>query len=348
MKPLESSKRKQPVRVSGDTRSVALWGGGAMLFAIVGSASVFLAPQFPLHSRQIDSGPLPPPGEVRTTASVTSRTAGGIEVYPSEGGTEGAQARRIMQAELDTLRREVAELRRITSVLNERNRMLAERTVGPENANSVQAAQAASGFQQDVDAAVDARAGSATAVETLPAPNVRKAPDKTVPASTAAAPDKEVADLIGAALPDNLRQPVRIVALPGSEPPGSTASIPASAGQDTHPTPALPSLAVTQAAGHIAPGSAERIQRTDFAVDLGSYASQADAEAAWSKLRSARKDLPEQLQSHILAAETGDGVTLYAGPYPNAADAAMTCVHISDEGIRCRPVPFPQVRALEP
>lgn len=348
MKPLESSKRKQPVRVSGDTRSVALWGGGAMLFAIVGSASVFLAPQFPLHSRQIDSGPLPPPGEVRTTASVTSRTAGGIEVYPSEGGTEGAQARRMMQAELDTLRREVAELRRITSVLNERNRMLAERTVGPENANSVQAAQAASGFQQDVDAAVDARAGSATAVETLPAPNVRKAPDKTVPASTAAAPDKKVADLIGAALPDNLRQPVRIVALPGSEPPGSTASIPAPAGQDAHPTPALPSLAVTQAAGHIAPGSAERIQRTDFAVDLGSYASQADAEAAWSKLRSARKDLPEQLQSHILAAEPGGGVTLYAGPYPNAADAAMTCVHISDEGIRCRPVPFPQVRALEP
>lgn len=348
MKPLESSKRTQPVRVSGDTRSVALWGGGAMLFAIVGSASIFLAPEFPLHGRQPDSDPLPPPGEVRTTASVSTRKAGGIEVYPSEGGTEGAQARRMMQAELETLRREVAELRRITSVLNERNRMLAERAVPPGDANSGQSAEVANGFQQDVDAAVDARAGSATTVETLPAPTVRKAPDTLVPASTAAAPDKEVADLIGAALPENLRQPVRIVALPGGDAPGSTASIPAPSEQDAHPTPALPSLAMTQAAGHIAPGSAERIQRTDFAVDLGSYASQADAEAAWSKLRSARKDLPDQLQSHILAAETGDGVTLYAGPYPNAADAAMTCVHISDEGIRCRPVPFPQVRAVEP
>lgn len=348
MKPLESSKRKQPVRVSGDTRSVALWGGGAMLFAIVGSASIFLGPEFSLHGRQTDSGPLPPPGEVRTTASVSTRKPGGIEVYPSDGGTEGAQARRMMQAELETLRREVAELRRITSVLNERNRMIAERAVPPGEANSSQANKSASGFQQDVDAAVDARAGSATTVETLPAPTIRKAPDTRVPASTAAAPDREVADLIGAALPENLRQPVRIVALPGGDAPGSTASIPAAADQEAQPVSTLPSLGVTQPAGHIAPDSAERIQRTDFAVELGSYASQADAEAAWSKLRSARKDLPDQLQSHILATATGEGVTLYAGPYPNAADAAMTCVHISDEGIRCRPVPFPQVRAVEP
>lgn len=346
MKPLQASKRKRPVHISGDTRTVALWGGGAMLFAIVGAASIFLAHESPFHARQAGTMLLPPVGEVGSTASINSRPSGGVEIYPSDGGVEGAQARRLMQAELETLRREVAELRRAMSVMHERGEILIERK---EQAAEAEAAAPPATFRENVDAAVDARAGTPTPVETLPAPSARRAePQATeqvteAPEAAAKATAAKSENLIEAALPETLRQPVRIVALPVPGETTNTASIPAT---NTDETPAeAPSLSVRGAAGHIASDSGDRIQRTDFGIDLGPYASQSAAEEAWSGLRATHKDLPTQVLSRIVPDEDGGkGVRLYAGPYPNAADAAATCVYIADEGISCRPVPFPRDR----
>lgn len=348
MKPLKASKRKRPVHVSGDTRTVALWGGGAMLFAIVGAASVFLAHESPFHARQAGTTLLPPVGEVGSTASITPRPSGGIEIYPSDGGVEGAQARRLMQAELETLRREVAELRRAMSVMHERGEILVERKEQAAEEEADPAPPIAT-FRENVDAAVDARAGAPAPVETVPAPSARRADTHAseqvveAPEADAKATATESENLIEAALPETLRQPVRIVALPVPGEATSTASIPA-ANKDEAPAE-TPSLSVRDAAGHIASDSGDRIQRTDFGIDLGRYASQSAAEEAWSGLRAAHKDLPAQVLSRIVPQDDGEGVRLYAGPYPNAADAAATCVYIADEGISCRPVPFPRDRA---
>ncbi|MBC2859515.1 SPOR domain-containing protein [Stappia sp. 28M-7] len=340
MKPLKASKGKRPVRISGDTRSVALWGGGAMLFAVVGAASVFLAQESPFDGRHAGATLLPPPGEVGRTASITPRKPGEIEVYPSDGGVESAQARRLMQAELETLRREVAALRRAMSIMHERGEILAERREDAETNTSSR------NFRQDMDAAVDARAGAATPVETVPAPNARLAEPRPSAPIADDLPAKEGAEsknLIEAVLPETLREPVRIVALPVPGEAVTTASIPAP--EEQAPAAEEPGLSVRNAAGHIASDSGDRIQRTDFGIDLGLHASQSAAEEAWTGLRAARKDLPAQLVSRIVPEEDGKGVRLYVGPYPNAADAAATCVHIADEGISCRPVPFPQDRA---
>lgn len=343
MKPLKASKGRRPVQITGDTRSVALWGGGAMLFAVVGAASVFLAQDPPFHGRTAGAVLLPALGEVGNTASISARKPGGIEIYASDGGVEGAQARRLMQAELETLRREVAELRRAMSVMHERGEIIAERR------EQADAQPPSATFRENVDAAVDARAGPARPVETVPAPTARQTAPQATPRTVDAAPAKAEAvetkpeNLIEAALPETLRQPVRIVALPVPGEATTTASIPASGEQGA--VIEEPTLSVNVAAGHIASDSGDRIQRTDFGIDLGLHASRSAAEEAWTGLRAARKDLPGQLISRIVPEEDGKGVRLYVGPYPNAADAAATCVHIADEGISCRPVPFPRDRA---
>lgn len=342
MKPLKASKGRRPVQITGDTRSVALWGGGAMLFAVVGAASVFLAQDPPFHGRTAGTMLLPPQGEVGSTASISARKPGGIEIYPSDGGVEGAQARRLMQAEVETLRREVAELRRAMSMMHERGEIIAELK------EQADAPPPSATFRENMDAAVGARAGPATPVEIVPAPTARQTAPQATPRTADAVPAKAEAveakpeNLIEAALPETLRQPVRIVALPMPGEATTTASIPTSGEQDTAEEP---NLSVNGAAGHIASDSGDRIRRTDFGIDLGLYASRNAAEEAWTSLRAAREDLPAQLVSRVLPEEEGQSVRLYVGPYPNAADAAASCVHIADEGISCRPVPFPRDRA---
>lgn len=359
VKPLKTGNRNAPSQGRADARWIALWGGGAMLFALVGISSMFLASSPPQPGVRIAGRPLPPQGDVGTTASITPRGPEGIEIYPSSGGVEGEQARRALKAEMETLRRQVAELRRAMSVMQERNVMLSARIddgprgKGPDahpgiapTDEATREQAAAPDVSGDIDAAVDALAGEPKPVETLPAPPARRLQSRTAPlAKPPSAADTRTADrrrMIEETLPETLRSPVRIVAAPGIEAPTSVASIPQGSARASVPAvKEKPLLSITGAAGRIALESADRIERTDFAIDLGTYASTAEAEAAWKELKATQSQLPQTLETRIID-EANGSVHLFAGPYPNAADAAAACVYLGSGAITCRPVTYPR------
>lgn len=342
MKPLEAAKRKTALNGRREARWIALWGGGAMLFAVVGLASVFLSSGTPVPGDRFAGRTLPPTGDVGTTASIPANR---IEVYPSSGGVEGEQARRQLKAEMETLRREVAELRRAMAMLHDQR--AAERRARIEGGDETAADQGPE-FSRDVDAAVDALAGPPKPVETLPAPQART-PASGNPEATAPPPVRAASGdqrLIEEALPDALRSPVRIVAMPGTGEPARVASIPKAAAAPEPASQTAPLLSVTGAAGQIAADSTDRIERTDFAIDLGTHASDKAALDAWAELLKTQQHLPASLTTRVVE-ETDGRVRLFAGPYPNAADAAAACVYLGSGAITCKPSVFPRAVAAQ-
>lgn len=193
-------------------------------------------------------------------------------------------------------------------------------------------------------ATVERLVGPASKVVTLPAPALPHKPEgKPAEAPVAAAPVAEapVAAPAAKVIPVPPPAPVRIVLPPqDSIAPSSTASISGSAGESDD-TPQRYALPVTRAAGRVASISGQRISRTDFAVDLGTYGSLAAAEAAWSGLTEKYPELLSGVRRRILddAADT-DGTRLTAGPFPNAADAAGACVFLTAEEFPCKPTVF--------
>ncbi|WP_029057078.1 SPOR domain-containing protein [Stappia stellulata] len=347
MKPLEHSK-KAPIRGRklGDTGRISLWGGAALLFGIVGLSSVFLTRPGVPSAPRFSATQLPPAGDVRTTASIGSKSGAGFEIYPSAGGVDAAQARHRIQGEVETLRREVAALKRTVAVLQERRSILAE-----EQRDDVQddapatPSPAPTGFEEKMDAAVEAIAGKPVPVETLPAP---------VDPATRHAPDKpEKARFAEEGLPASLSEPVRIVALPGVPAPKSVASVPtaetvdpaasATPGPRPEEKPSSTALPVSGAAGRISGESGNRIARSDFALDLGGFANREEAEARWADIRETQPALPAGIFArYVEDAQSPDDIRLMAGPFPNAADAAAACVYLASGDITCQPTLFPR------
>lgn len=126
-----ASKTKQPAGRRADAGWVALWGSAAVLFAVVGASSVYFTDAGLGSNVELAAQGtlLPPPGKVRTTASIPGRgeESPAIQIYPSIGGVEAEQARRRMEAELETLRHEVAALRRGLAILQEQQAIRRER-----------------------------------------------------------------------------------------------------------------------------------------------------------------------------------------------------------------------------
>lgn len=233
-------------------------------------------------------------------------------------------------------------------------------------------------FQDRLDRAVVAAVGSPTPVETIPAPraerNARRidADGPTGDGDTTAfrfvhenpeatemsrpVPEKDTR-LVEKALPETMRKPVRIVALPGASGSDAVGSIPrplekpvatatdAAAVLSVSDPAQAPALTVGRAAGRISGAESGRIARTDFAIELGRFDSAADADAAWKKLTSGATKIPGELAHRLVETETG-GARLLAGPFPNAADAATACAFLAAPDLPCRPVADPRPESL--
>ena len=340
---LNAARRR---KTFADTGWVALWGGVAVLFGLVGMSSVFLTDD---TSSGMTATLLPPAGDVSTTASIAAD--GALEIFPSAGGVEAVQERRQIKGEVDVLRREIAALKRTVAVLQERREaaVLAPDEAAVSNVAPVSSAKA--NFGARVDAAVEAVAGKPEPVETLPAPSatsemssVESAPGAASSARAAASagiPDPEQA------LPENLREPVRIVALPGTRVPETVASIPRASEPGVpdgteRDGPETSILVVSPAAGRISGEGSRRVGRSDFGLDLGLHDTREDAMAAWSGLREEHAGLPEGIGATAVDDTESARVRLYAGPFANAADAAATCVYLAVRDITCTPSLYPQ------
>ncbi|WP_349360553.1 SPOR domain-containing protein [Stappia sp.] len=339
MKPLEHD-RKQRTRAFADTGWIVLWGGVAMLFAVVGVSSVFLADG--VSQRRVATV-LPPNGDVTTTASISPRAEDAIEVFPSSGGIEAAQARRQLQGEMEVLRREVAALKRTVSVLRERkDRLVADGSPGSSGIDETRVPRTKDDFNGRVDAAVEAIAGKPKPVETMPAPAQTQPARHEAPTRAAAPSAQEPVTESG--IPETLRQPVRIVALPGTPAPEAVASIPeeTAGGVPVDDAPAEARLSPAPPAGTISGAAGSRIERSDFGLDLGVFADAESAEARWAEIRDGDAALPPEIGIRQIEEPESGQIRLIAGPFANAADAAIACVQLAVRDMTCTPVLFPQ------
>jgi hypothetical protein len=144
--------------------------------------------------------------------------------------------------------------------------------------------------------------------------------------------------------------PVRVVALPrsasaGNEEPQTTASIPPELAPSENPlslqdiTDAL-MIRPADPAGRTQ-GSADRISRSDFAIEIGRYASRSAASDGWDAFQSTHSGKMSGLRALTQpAAASGEDVRLLAGPFANAAAASIACLRLEISQNSCSPAFF--------
>lgn len=84
------------------------------------------------------------------------------------------------------------------------------------------------------------------------------------------------------------------------------------------------------------------IRQSDFGVVVGTYGSVEEASKAWTNFKDQNEDKMRDLRPLVAKSEMKSGsFELIAGPFGNAADAAVACLRLLDitEGI-CRPAFF--------
>ncbi len=111
----------------------------------------------------------------------------------------------------------------------------------------------------------------------------------------------------------------------------------------------LPAAAVAERAAEEAKTIPSTTTRTDFGVDLGGAANFDALAERWKSFKSKHPDLLGDLVPMVAAREDVDReieLRLVAGPFSNAADAAVFCARFHDEGVRCRPAVFEGQRLI--
>ncbi|MXN66982.1 hypothetical protein GR183_18875 [Stappia sp. GBMRC 2046] len=329
------SNRSSDKLQSGKRVDVAwafVWGAGAVLFAAVAAGSyIFSTTDRPANGFYA-SAPLPPiTGDVTTTGTIAADgETVEFAVYPSRGGLVAQQSASRMHSEIETLRKEIAGLRRNLSVLERQNDELSRRlaTIEGGEHDKQQPDETRETTPSTVPHATAAPEKPEPHVETLPAPELQILGDRR-PAPEIEAPSAGV----------DPATPVRIVALPKAGEPATVGSIP---DEGTPPASGEDRKAVISIAPPAGKTAGEALSRTDFAVDLGLYPSEDAARKTLSAIKEHLALLEGTLEPRVRPAPAASGgrkdeVRLLIGPFANAADAAAACVLLSAREVPCRP-----------
>lgn len=215
----------------------------------------------------------------------------------------------------------------------------------------------------------DPRKTRESTVETLPAPETQAGRNPSAGKPLAASDISAIMSPVGAtaesagssyggraaptaSTPEPIR-PVRIVGLPGSSTPApeTTASIPPEpAPEDTKAAqedPIALMIRPVDPAGRTIGGS-DRISRSDFAIEIGRYASRSAASDSWESFASAHTDKMSGLRALTQpAGDDPESVRLLAGPFANAAAASVACLRLELEQKTCAPTLFSGEPLLE-
>lgn len=348
---------------------LAGWSFAAVLFGIVGVSAVRFSPSPDIerNARAYAGLPLPAAGAegVGPTGSIVADDETvSMGLMPSAGGMANAEAMRLMEAQVDTLRRELVALRRRAEMLSEQNRAQSERLAALEKAAMpVQGDETRvpkPGSPKPAEPQASTQSNPAAAARTATVPQPRPAPVETMPAPETSAQVQPLASRAPEAVRSNPEAmtaevvpqvrvpaaPVRIVQLPKAtpdEPNIATGSIPATEVAPPAITRDLAEAMVIRPADPAGRtlGSSATIGRSDFAIEIGRYANRAEADAAWIGFRDAHKDRMADLRALTAPVEGADGIRLLAGPFANAALAAVACLRLSEDGTSaCRPTFF--------
>ncbi|MEP4767431.1 MAG: hypothetical protein ABJY83_05960 [Roseibium sp.] len=143
-------------------------------------------------------------------------------------------------------------------------------------------------------------------------------------------------------------EPVRIVELPRStEDPASTSSInPEARGRGSNEFDSAPTTNVgkrkiitpSEAVGRLHGSGQNTLRRSDFGAVVGNYQSLAEAANAWANFKDQNEERMSNLRPLIMDQNSAEGgVSLLVGPFGNAADAAVACLHLLEVTEYCHP-----------
>jgi len=317
---------------------------------------------------------LPLASDVETTASVGGRQP--VAVFNGAQTNLQASGAPLEKSQIEVLQLEVVGLRRRLTALAEQNLAYSRRIAALEKEVAMAKLSEAS-TPTDVEdlaarPAAEPRPGVVITTQSpetmvrgpkvdVASPESAKEPPPVVAVETTQAPEKDPPRKIALTQPAltqdtqpvqdiEEQEPVRIVTLPQPDSaPVTTGSIPPTSGQslpDFDDTPTRSTLAPTVItpsvpAGQIQNGEDSQIKRSDFGAVIGHYRSRAAAAKAWADFKEQNEERMRDLRPLLMERQVPDGgIALLVGPFANAADAAVACLHLLDVTELCRPALF--------
>lgn len=314
--------------------TLAAWGFVAVMAVVTGFAAWQFAPRETMQSTR--------GGADEVTAAIGPARAPAPR--PSSADLQG------VMRELETVRQEILELRRLMGRADQKSDLLSQRITLVED----QAAILTAGLT------AMAQRGTATDASRAVAPETpRAAPDEPTAAARTEAPRPADGARVAVTVPlPDPRPPgaeirttdPKVVAEPRSAP----AAVP------TQPAPAAPGAAPARLApmpsvaiGLRPPGAADKPgepvsapettgaipPKAEHGVDLGGFRNLTQLRKAWTDLEARQPRLAKGMAPLAQARETTDGleVRLIGGPFPTPADAARFCTAARAAGVACAP-----------
>ncbi|MES0881964.1 hypothetical protein [Roseibium sp. SCP14] len=354
------------------------WAFAAVIMGTVGLASYQFGTQ-PLtqnSARLIPSGlPLPPAGDIETTASIGRETP--VEIYQIQDNEIRYPSKDLEQSQIEVLQREIAGLRRRLIALSEQNISYSRRISELEKQVSITGPAQTESLTESVDPTIEPVPGVIkTEIQPPSRPQSELVIDPAPSGSPTAENAKKVSDTIAEMSEPDLqtrshpprvvaldqkaevstpteppfqasREPVRIVTLPqGTDEPVTTGSIPAPTqaptleGFDQAPTQTV--LAPTVVTPSEPSGRVNgQIKRSDFGAVIGHFSTTAGAAKAWADFKSQNEERMRDLRPLLLERQVAEGgVSLLIGPFGNAADAAIACFQLLETTELCHPAVY--------
>jgi uncharacterized small protein (DUF1192 family) len=391
---LQAASAKKPVRENiRDTFTpsrvgVLSWAFAAIVMGSIGMASYKFGSStsgFAPAGTRVAELPLPPAGDIRSTASIRSYTSpNAVEVLHLPAQTASQETLGLDQSQISVLQDQIARLRRRLSTISEQNDGYSRRIAALESelsrpvaaipAQGNQTSSTTASFMKDPGVpdladATDIKRPMAP----LPKPHALddtktaglEAPASSDPQNERRPPSRRITIYSGQATPAYeppiaSQAPVKIVQLPSADTsPATTGSIRQADNllpqDDFDTTPAGTSLrpkiiVPSDGVGTLRGGGSSTLRRSDFGAIVGHYTSLAEAANAWSNFREQNEERMQDLRPLIKERSADGGVSLLIGPFGNAADAAAACYYLLDVTNVCQPALYngaPMVSAAD-
>ena len=138
----------------------------------------------------------------------------------------------------------------------------------------------------------------------------------------------------------------------GSIPQETQATLPASFDATPTQTTLRPKVITPSSpSGRLRGGGDSQLKRSDFGAIIGHYRTSAGAAKAWADFKTQNEERMRDLRPLLMQRQTAEGgIALMVGPFANAADAAVACLHLLDVTELCHPALYagdPLVTAAE-
>ncbi len=334
--------------------TILSWAFAAVLFGSIGFSSFqFSHDGFTIDVAGLQRTVLPPSGDVDSTASIGGNGRNGsIALMPTSNGRILTEDDQIKAGELETLRREIVALRRRLSALTEQNISYSRRIAALEQkqvlevgggSNTPKPQPVPSQAKPDMAGNLETPTTAPSVqrrIEAVPAPETQPELYNTVKRQLSHSGQNALADLRNVEAPERDYQPVRLVELPTkSDELITTGSIAPAETPEPLKKPSL--IQPSQPVGRSSGAGQSMIQHSDFGVIVGQYATMTEAGEAWLRFSEQNEERMRGLRPIVSASElNGGGYNLLAGPFGNAADAAVACLRLLEITGTCHPALF--------